>query len=307
VRALPTVERTPEKPGPGPVPPAVLRSLDLAVLRRVESLVPGEHLTPQVGAGTDLAMIRPYFPGDDVRHIDWNVTARQARPYVRRYVEERSLTLWLIVDVSASLQFGPAGRSKADRAAQASMLLATAAIQNGDRVGLALVSDRLEVELAPAGGPRHLDRLVRTLVATPAVSRGTALTVGLTRLRRATHRALIVLLSDFLSDEPVGTWRRVARRHQVLALRLVEPREESLPEAGLLDLEDSERGTRRVLDAGSARVRAAYAEAADRRRVAFQRWCAGAGLTGYDLSTAEDPIDPLIRIFSGRATRRGSP
>jgi uncharacterized protein (DUF58 family) len=251
--------------------------------------------------------LRAYEPGDDVRHLDWNVTARQGKPYVRRFVEERALTLWLIVDVSASLRFGPDGRSKADRAAQAAALLATAAIQNGDRVGLALVSDRIEAELAPGGGPRHLARLLRALVTTPALSRGTALTAGLGRLRRSARRALIVVLSDFLNDEPVGVWRRVARRHQVIALRLVDPREEALPGGGLIDLQESERPTRRVVDSGSTRVRDAYAEAALRRRNAYRQWCVAAGLEGFEVSTAEDPIGPLIRIFHGRAVRRSRP
>src|SRR5262249_53377515 len=179
-------------------------------------------------------------PGDDVRHLDWNVTARQGKPFVRRFIEERALTLWLIVDISASLRFGPDGRSKADRAAQAAALLSTAAIQNGDRVGLALVSDRLEAGLDPACGPRHPARILRALVATPAISRGTDLSAALTRLRRITRHALIVVISDFLSVEPVPVWRQVSRRHQVIALRIVDPREETLPDAGLLHLEASE-------------------------------------------------------------------
>src|SRR4051794_3716306 len=219
------------------------------------SLLAGAYHGARPGIGLTFAELRAYEPGDDVRHLDWNVTARQGRPYVRRFIEERALTLWLIVDLSASLRFGPEGRSKADRAAQAAALLATSAIQNGDRVGLALVSDRVEAELPPGGGPRHLARLLRALVATPAISRGTALTAGLSRFRRSTRRALIVVLSDFLGDEPVGVWRRVTRRHQVIALRVVEPREETLPDAGLLDLEDAEAGGRRVVDAGSSRVR----------------------------------------------------
>src|SRR5262249_37398001 len=172
----------------------------------------------------------------------------------RRFIEERALTLWLIVDVSASLRFGPEGRTKADRASQAAALLATAAIQNGDRVGLVLVSDRVEAELPPGGGTRHLARVVRALVATPASSRRTALTVGLSRLRRSSRRAFIVVLSDFLTPEPVGVWRRASRRHEVVAIRLVDPREEVLPDAGLLSLEDAELGTRRIVDSGSARV-----------------------------------------------------
>jgi uncharacterized protein (DUF58 family) len=251
--------------------------------------------------------LRAYEPGDDVRHLDWNVTARQGKPFVRRFIEERALTLWLIVDISASLRFGPDGRSKADRAAQAAALLATAAIQNGDRVGLSLVSDRVEAELAPGGGPRHLARLLRALVATPAISRGTALTAGLARFRKTARRALIIVLSDFLSSEPVGVWRQVSRRHQVIALRLVEPREEFLPDAGLLDLEESERRMRCTVDASSPRVRAAYAEAALRRETEFRRWCAAAGLAGHEITTTEDPIAPLTRLFSGRASRRGRP
>src|SRR3954470_22803289 len=141
------------------------------------SLLAGAYHGARPGIGLTFAELRAYEPGDDVRHLDWNVTARQGRPYVRRFIEERALTLWLIVDVSASLRFGPEGRTKADRAAQAAALLATAAIQNGDRAGLVLVSDRLEAELRPDGGTRHLARLLRHLVATPATSRRTDLSV----------------------------------------------------------------------------------------------------------------------------------
>jgi uncharacterized protein (DUF58 family) len=283
------------------------RRLRFRVRPEAVAMLAGAYHGARPGVGLMFSELRAYEPGDDVRHLDWNVTARQGRPYVRRFVEERALTLWLILDVSASLRFGPDGVSKADRAAQAAALLATAAIQNGDRAGLAMVSDRIEAELAPGGGPRHLARLLRALVTTPAISRGTALTAGLSRFRRSTRRALIVVLGDFLGDEPIGVWRRVSRRHQVIALRLVEPREETLPDAGLLDLEDAETATRRVVDAGSSRVRAAYAEAALRRRTGFRRWCAAAGVSGFEISTAEDPIEPLIRLFTGRATRRGRP
>src|SRR5919201_4586957 len=141
-------------------------------------MLAGAYHGARPGVGLMFSELRAYEPGDDVRHLDWNVTARQGKPYVRRFVEERALTLWLIVDISASLRFGPEGRSKADRAAQAAALLATAAIQNGDRAGLVLVSDRIEAELAPAGGVRHLSQLVRALVATPTTSPKTKLSVG---------------------------------------------------------------------------------------------------------------------------------
>src|SRR5262245_2890389 len=192
------------------------RRLRFRVRPEAVAALAGAYLGARPGTGLTFAELRAYEPGDDVRHLDWNVTARQGKPYVRRFIEERSLVLWLLVDVSASLRFGPEGRTKADRASQAAALLATAAIQNGDRVGLALVSDRIEAELPPGSGTRHLARVVRALVATPASSRRTALAVGLSRLRRSARRAFIVVLSDFLTPEPVGVWRQASRRHEVV-------------------------------------------------------------------------------------------
>ncbi|MFO0961256.1 MAG: DUF58 domain-containing protein [Isosphaeraceae bacterium] len=264
----------------------------------------GAYRSTRPGTGLTFAELKAYEPGDDVRHLDWNVTARQGRPYVRRFVEERLLTLWLVVDVSASLRFGPPGRSKADRVAQAAALLAAAAIQGGDRAALILASDRIERELPPCGGPRHLARMLRALVATPSLSRRTDLAAVVPHLRRAGRRGLVVLLSDFLDPGPAPAWRSVGRRHEVIALRAVDPREEVLPSAGLVALEDSERPGRLVVDAGSEKVRRAYAQAGRDRRAAFRSWCGAVGAAGYDLRTTEDPIAPLLRIFRGRAHRR---
>ncbi len=306
-------------PRPDPRPTATAERVDpAAIVRRARRMrfrvrpgavgaLAGAYLGARPGEGLTFAELRAYEPGDDVRHLDWNVTARQGRPYVRRYVEERSLTLWLIVDVSASLRFGPEGRSKADRAAQAAALLAAAAVQNGDRAALALVSDRVEAELPPGGGPRHLARLLRLLVAAPASSRKSGLGAGLTPLVRGARRGLIVALGDFLTPEPIGPWSRLARRNEVIAMRLVEPREEALPAAGLVALEDPESGRRRLVDTGSSRVRDAYVRAAAERRRAFRSWCGAAGLTGLDLSTADDPLGPLLRFFRGRAAGRRTP
>jgi uncharacterized protein (DUF58 family) len=303
---------------PRPKPIAAIPMDAAAIVRRARRLrfrvrpgavsaLAGAYVGARPGLGLTFAELRAYEPGDDVRHLDWNVTARQGRPYVRRYTEERALTLWLIVDVSASLRFGPESRTKADRAAQAAALLATAAVRNGDRVGMAMVSDRIELELPPRSGDRHLSRIVRALVATPTASRRTDPTVGLKRLKRSARRALVVVLSDFLGPEafPLGVWRRAARRHELIALQFVEPREEHLPNAGLIDLEDVELGTRLVIDSSAQRVRDAYHAAAEARRGAFRRWCTGTGIDGYEISTSNDPIGPLTRIFNGRARRRG--
>lgn len=287
----------------------VRRARRLRFRARPESVsaLSGAYLGARPGVGLTFAELRAYEPGDDVRHLDWNVTARQGRPYVRRFVEERSLALWLLVDVSASLRFGPEGRAKADRAAQAAALLAAAAVQNGDRAGVLLVSDRIELEVRPEGGPRHLARIVRGLVATPAVSRKTDLGAALRRLGRSNRRAMVVVLSDFLEPGAASSWRAISRRNEVVALRLVEPREEALPRAGLIAVEEAETGARRVIDSSSGRVRDAYARAASARRAAFRSWCGEAGIVGHDVSTADDPITPLLRLFRGRARKRGHP
>lgn len=281
------------------------RRLRFRVRPEALSALAGAYHGARPGVGLTFAELRAYEPGDDVRHLDWNVTARQGKPYIRRFTEERALTLWLIVDVSASLRFGPEGRSKADRAAQAAALLATAAAQNGDRVGMALVSDRIEAELPPGAGTRHLARIIRALVATPTVSRGTALSVGLARLRHHARRALIVVISDFLTPEPIAVWRRAARRHQVIAMRVVEPREEALPDAGLVSIRALEGGAGKVVDTSSPRLRASYARAARARRTVFARWCAATSIASMELRTDVDPIGPLTRFFTGRPGQRG--
>ncbi len=284
-----------------------------AIVRRVRRLrfrarpandLAGAYLGARPGTGLAFRELRPYEPGDDVRHLDWNATARQGRPYVRHFAEERAQVVRLIVDVSASLRFGPEGRSKADLAAQAAALLAAAALHGGDRVGLLLVSDRIEAEIPPAGTPRHLATLLRALVATPIASPATDLAAAMPHLGRTARRSLIVVLSDFLTPLPEIPWSRVARRHQVFALRLVDPREETLPAAGLLTLEDAETGAKRLVDSDSRHVRTAHAEAAEARRTAFRSWCAATGIAGCDLSTEDDPLTPLIRFFRNRPRSR---
>ena len=214
--------RREKAPRPAPLDAAAIvrraRRLRFRVRPDAVSQLAGAYHGARPGIGLTFAELRAYEPGDDVRHLDWNVTARQGRPFVRRFVEERALCLWLVVDVSASMRFGPERKTKADRAAQAAALLATAAVQNGDRAGLILVSDRIEVELAPAGGVRHLSQLVRALVATPTTSPKTKLSVGLARVRRTARRAMVVVISDFITEEPVATWRaRAPARHDRVA------------------------------------------------------------------------------------------
>jgi uncharacterized protein (DUF58 family) len=313
VRELPTVERTPERPGPGPVPPAVLRSLDLAVLRRVENLVPGEHLTPQVGAGTELAMIRPYFPGDDVRHIDWNVTARMQEPHVRVHVGERALTTWLVLDTSASMTFGTADRRKADVAEGVALALGHVASRRGNRLGVVSFGGKSPRVMRPRQGRLGLLQLLAELRAETedegagATSLGSALT-GVAAVARA--RGLIVVVSDFRGDRD---WESVLRglraRHGVLAVEIRDPRELELTPMGDLWLVDPETGRQLQVNTSRRSIRKRFAEAAAAEREDVAAALRRAGADHLVLSTAGDwlrdlaghlrrshPVPPEVRV-----------
>jgi uncharacterized protein (DUF58 family) len=313
VRELPTVERSPEQPGPGPVPPAVLRSLDLAVLRRVESLVPGEHLTPQVGAGTELAMIRPYFFGDDVRHIDWNVTARMQEPHVRVHVGERALTTWLVLDTSASMTFGTADRRKADVAEGVALALGHVASRRGNRLGVVSFGGEAPKVMRPRQGRLGLLQLLAELRAETedegagATSLGSALT-GVAAVARA--RGLLVVVSDFRGDRD---WEVVLRslraRHGVLAVEIRDPRELELTPMGDLWLVDPETGRQLQVNTSRRSVRRRFAEAAAAERADVGAALRRAGADHLVLSTEGDwlrdlaahlrrthPVPPEVRV-----------
>lgn len=281
------------------------RRLQFRIRPETAAALAGAYHSARPGIGLTFSELRAYEPGDDVRYLDWNVTARQGRPYVRRFVEERALTLCLVVDASASMRFGREPRTKADRAAQSAALLAAAAIQSGDRAGLILVSDAIEFELRPGGGFRHLSRLLRALIASPTISSRSGLGAVLPRMRRSTRRALFVVISDFTDLEAAPPWRAAAARHDVVALRVVDPLEERLPDVGLLAVEDAETRRRVLIDTSSARVRSLYERQARERSQAFSRWCSETMIEGVTLSTLEEPIGPLLRFLQARSRARG--
>jgi len=311
VRELPTPERTPERPGPGPVPPAVLRSLDLAVLRRVESLVPGEHLTPQVGAGTELATIRPYRPGDDVRHIDWNVTARMQEPHVRVHVGERALTGWLVLDTSASMAFGTADRRKADVAEGVALAIGHVATRRGNRLGVVAFGAGAPKVLKPRQGRLGLLQLLAELRAEPeapgegATSLGAALT-GMSAVARA--RGLVVVVSDFRGERDwEGPLRSLRARHGVLAVEVRDPRELELTPMGDLWLVDPETGRQLQVNTSRRRVRRRFAEAAAAERDEVTAALRRAGADHLVLSTRGDWLrDLAAHLRRGESALRGA-
>jgi uncharacterized protein (DUF58 family) len=310
-RALPTVDRTPERPGPGAVPPAVLRSLDLAVLRRVESLVPGEHLTPQVGAGTELAMIRPYHPGDDVRHIDWNVTARMQEPHVRVHVGERALTAWLVLDSSASMSFGTADRRKADVAEGVALALGHVATRRGNRLGVVSFGGGAPKVMRPRQGRLGLLQLLAELRAEPEEDGAGATSIGKAVADTAAvarARGLIVVVSDFRGERDwEGPLRSLRARHGVLAVEIRDPRELELTAMGDLWLVDPETGRQLQVNTSRRSVRRRFAEAAAAER---EEVAAALRRTGADhlvLSTHGDWLKGLAaHLRRGEAALRAA-
>lgn len=280
-----------------------VRRIQMRSRKLTSSLFAGEYRAIFRGRGVEFAGVREYVPGDEVRLIDWNVTARLNAPYVKKFVEERELTVLLAADLSASAAFGTARRSKREVIAEICALLALSAIENKDRVGLLAFSDRVEQFIPPAAGERHVLRLVRQLLGLQPAGRGTSLTAPLEYAARILHRrAILFLVSDFhAADDYAAALRVVAQRHDVIAIAVSDPREEELPDAGLIDLQDAESGATLLVDTANPAVREAYARAARAAREERNRLLHRLGVDLVEVSTAASYIDPLVAFFQKRA------
>jgi uncharacterized protein (DUF58 family) len=281
-----------------------IRRLQLRARRAVEDLLGGEYHSVFKGTGIAFEEVREYLPGDDVRSIDWNVTARMGHPYIKRFVEERELTVILAVDCSGSHQFGTRLQQKREVAAELAAVLAFSAIANNDKVGLLQFTDRAEHFLPPRKGTRHVLRLIRDILFFEPAHRGTSLREGLDYLNRVLRRRVIVfLLSDFLDRDFERSLKRTGRRHDLIAIRITDPREEELPAVGLLDLEDAETGRRLLVDTNSKQVRDQYAAAARQRRQLLRQVMRSARVDFVEVSTDGGHLDELIRFFKLRERR----
>jgi uncharacterized protein (DUF58 family) len=289
------------------LPPDVVRQirrLQLRSRRVVANLLGGEYHSVFKGAGLAFADVRAYQPGDDVRAIDWNVTARMGQPFLKRFVEERELTVLFVVDASASLAVGTRRQPKREVVAELAALLAFAALHNNDRVGLVHCTDRVEQLVPPRKGARHAQRLLRDILFFQPARRGTGLRAALDALQRIQRRrAIVFLFSDFRDAGYERALRLAGRKHDLVAVCVRDPLEEALPDAGLLELEDAETGEQVLIDAGSAAVRAAYAAAQRRRHAELQRVLRGAGVDLIDVSTAGGHLDALVEFFRRRQQR----
>lgn len=274
--------------------------------RFVDERLAGEYQSVFKGQGIEFDEVREYVPGDDVRSIDWNVTARMGHPYVKRFCEERELTVLFVVDISGSLAFGSQTRSKAELAAELTCLLALSAVRNQDKVGLILFSDRIEKSLPPRKGRTAVMRLVREVLAAEETRHGTDLAQALRFLNRVQKRkAVVFLVSDFMAPDYAGELRTTARRHDVIVAFVSDPAEESLPDVGLVELQDPETGELRLVDTCSPSVRAAVREAAQRHRAAVLEQLRRMKIDTLSLDTARSYVHEVQRLFRLRQLRAG--
>ena len=279
-----------------------IRRIQIRTRAILESGIGGAYHAVFKGRGMEFAEVREYQPGDEVRSIDWNVTARMGTPYVKKFVEERDLTLLLVVDVSGSQSFGSRFLLKRDYAAELAAVLAFSAVQNHDRVGAVLFTDRIEGWVPPGHGREHALRIVRDLLALEPRGRGTDLTGALRFAQRVMkRRGIVAVLSDFQAQGYERALGVLRRRHDVVALQLVDPHETAFPDVGLLALVDPESGERFVVDASRPEVRRRLSRtAASPAQEIFRR----ARVDALTLSTAASYEQPLRAFFKARERRQ---
>jgi len=282
-----------------------VRLLELRTKRSVTETFSGEYRSAFRGRGMEFDEVREYQPGDDVRSIDWNVTARAGKPYIKRFVEERELTVMLAVDLSGSGTFGSVERTKNALAAELCCVLAFAATGASDKVGAMIFTDRVELFIPPAKGRRHALRIVRDVLAHEPKSRGTDIAGACEHLAHALKkRAVVFVVSDFLDEGYDNAAALLRRKHDVVAIRTEDPLELDLPPVGLVEFEDAETGRIVTVDTLSKRSRARYAEAAIERREGAEKRLRRLGLDQALVRTGEPYIHELVELFRRREQRR---
>ena len=290
-----------------------VRQIEIRTNRLVTDTLAGQYHSVFKGRGMNFDAVREYVPGDEVRTIDWNVTARAGRPFVKKFVEERELTLLLMVDVSASGDFGSGAQSKRELAAEIASVLAFSAVKNSDKVGLLLFTDKVELYLPPRKGRRHVLRIVREVLGFEPAQRGTDLVQALDFVNDVVERrAIVFLLSDFQNgnqtDQSVADLRRALRqtnrRHDLVALPIEDARERVLPDLGVVAIEDAETGELIELDTRNLVVRQRFTEIAEQRATHLQRVFNAEAVDSLRLSTNRPYVADLMVFFKNRSRRR---
>jgi uncharacterized protein (DUF58 family) len=288
-------------------PEQILRRLEWTVIRRLDGLLHGDYRTLFRGFGLDLADLREYQYHDDVRHIDWNVTARLGTPYVREYYEDRDVTAWFLLDLSPSLDFGSREMRKVGVSSDFVTVLARLLSRHGNRVGALFYGDRVDTVIPAKSGRRHVLHILYTMLSRPQRSRSAATDLKVllqTAFALMPRRSLVFLVSDFVSapgwEEPLA---RLALRHEVVAVRLYDPLELELPDLGLVTIQDAETGEQVLVDTHDRRFRKRFAFIAEQREKALRAAFRQAGVDALELSTDDNLIDAILRFADLRKRR----
>ena len=291
-----------------------IRRIEIRTSHRVDEVFSGRYASAFRGRGMEFEEVRPYQVGDDVRSIDWNVSARTGAPHIKIFREERELSDMLAADLSGSLSFGTHARMKRELIAELGAVMAFSALRNGDRIGLLLFTDRVELFLPPRKGRAHVMRVIRDLLARPVEGRGTDLAGALDHLNRVVRRrSVLLLMSDFLPGAADGdrsrgaAWERALRiarrRHDAICVRVTDPAESQLPAAGIVLMHDPETGRRVLVDTSSRRVRDAFSQRALAREAELASTFARMGADAITVRTDESPARALERFFRAREVR----
>lgn len=284
-----------------------IRRIELRTRRLVNSTFAGQYHSVFKGRGMNFEEVREYTPGDEIRSIDWNVTARMNAPFVKKFTEEREMTVVLVVDVSASGSFGSVELSKRELAAEVAAILAFSAINNNDKVGLLLFSDDVELFIPPKKGRQHTLRLIREMLYFEPKGHGTNLGAALEYLNKVvSRRAVVFMISDFMTSDYTKQLTASSRRHDLVAIPIVDPGEETLPDVGIITLEDAETGEQIEINTSSRAVRNGFAVAEDRRRKELAKLLGSRGVDIIPLATNEDYLLPLRAFFEQRERRRAA-
>ena len=282
-----------------------VRQIQIRTARVVNDLLAGQYHSAFRGRGMEFEEVSPYQIGDDVRLIDWNVSARYGEPFIKKFREERELTVMLVVDVSRSGFFGTSNQFKLDLAAELCAVLAFSAIRSNDKVGLILFSDGVEKYVPPRKGTRHVLRIVRELLYFEPARKGTDISEALSFLNRVTIRkSVCFLVSDFLTEGFESALRIARRRHDLIPIVVSDPREHTLPNVGFIELEDPETGRVALIDTASRSLRRKYAALADRRVAARETMFRRMDTEVIEIDTNRPYVEPLVRFFRKRERRR---
>ena len=283
-----------------------VRRIEIHTHHLVDELTGSAYHSVFKGKGMEFDEVRGYIPGDEVRDIDWNVTARMGHPYIKKFSEERELTVYFLVDLSASGDFGSGNMRKNDLATELTALLAFSAIRNQDKVGLLLFTDRNELRLPPRKGRRHALRLIRELLAFERQGNGTNIAMALeTFIRMNPRRSIVFLISDFIDDEFERPMRMVRRRHDLIALHILDKREESVPAIGEIALEDAESGQCIFFPSSGSRERQLFHQHSSLHGDQLQTLCRRLAVDLVTVRSDEDYLKPLVQFFQRRKARAG--